>query len=248
MEERHTARGGAPPTGPAPAERERDSGAGLGPKDLLASKGVPMAGAVLVLAGLYLVSRRNYLLFHSLAELFSIVVACSIFVIVWNTRRLLDNSYLLFIGVAYLFVAALDLLHTLAYKGMGVFPWAETNLPTQLWIAARYLESLSLLVASFFIGRKLKVHLLLVGYSAVFGVAVLSIFYWGVFPVCFFEATGLTPFKKVSEYVLCGILLASIVQLLRHRAQFEPRVLGLVAASIAGTIASEFAFTLYEHA
>ncbi len=204
-----------------------------------------VAGALAVLAGLYLASRFSYLLFHSLAELFSIIVACSIFVIVWNTRRVLESSYLLFVGVAYLFVAALDLLHTLAYTGMGVFPGGGTDLPTQLWIAARYLESLSLLLATFFVGRRLRLHLLLLGYAVVFTVGVVVIFHWRVFPDCFVEGEGLTPFKRVSEYVICLVLVASLVQLRRHRAHFDPEVLRLIAWSIAVTVVEELAFTLY---
>ena len=91
--------------------------------------------SILLLFGLYLTSLFGYLLFHSTAEVFSIVVACGIFMVAWNSRRFLDNNYLLFIGIAYLFVALLDLVHTLAYAGMGVFPGYATNLPTQLWIA-----------------------------------------------------------------------------------------------------------------
>ena len=48
---------------------------------------------VLCLSSLY-----NYLLFHSLVEIFSIIVACGIFIVAWNSRRFLDNNYLLFIG------------------------------------------------------------------------------------------------------------------------------------------------------
>jgi len=112
-----------------------------------------------VLLGLYLTSLYNYLLFHSLAELFSIVVACGIFMIAWNSRRFLDNNYLLLIGIAYLFVGGFDLIHILAYKGMNIFQGYETNLPTQLWISARYMESLPLLIAPLFLRRKLKVNL-----------------------------------------------------------------------------------------
>ena len=72
-------------------------------------------------SGLWLTARYSYLLFHSIVELFSIVVACSIFMLTWNARRFLDNHSLLFLGIAYLFVGTLDLLHTLSYKGMGVF-------------------------------------------------------------------------------------------------------------------------------
>jgi hypothetical protein len=91
------------------------------------------------LTGLYLLSRLNYLLFHSAVEVFSIVITFAIFAIAWNARRMMDSNYLLFIGIACLFVGGVDLLHTLAYSGMGVFPEYGANLPTQLWIATRYM-------------------------------------------------------------------------------------------------------------
>jgi len=190
-------------------------------------------------------SRYDYLVFHSLAELFSIIVACCIFVIVWNARRVLDNSYLVLVGIAYLFVAALDLLHMLAYKGMGVFPATGANLPTQLWIAARYLESLSLLLATFFVTRRLRPYLALLAYGVVFALCVVVILDWRVFPDCFVEGKGLTPFKRISEYVICLILLASLVGLRRHQAHFDRQVLRLIACSIVVTVAEELAFTLY---
>src|SRR5512140_384565 len=92
-----------------------------------------------VVVGLYASSLYSYLLFHTLIELFSIVVAFAIFILAWNTRRVLENHYLLFLGIALLFTGALDTLHTLSYKGFGVFPGYDANLPTQLWIAFRYL-------------------------------------------------------------------------------------------------------------
>jgi len=45
---------------------------------------------------LYTASRYNYLIFHTLAELFSIVVAWSLFIIVWNTRETVKNDALIF--------------------------------------------------------------------------------------------------------------------------------------------------------
>jgi hypothetical protein len=107
-------------------------------------------GLVFVVLGLlYFTSTYSYLLFHSIAEIFSVVVAFGIFMLAWNSRRFLDNNSLLFIGIAYFFVGMIDILHTLAYKGMGVFSGYDANLPTQLWIAARYLQSISLLLAPF---------------------------------------------------------------------------------------------------
>jgi len=198
-----------------------------------------------VLFGLWGATLYNYLLFHSIAEIFSIVVACGIFLLAWNSRSLIKNSYILFIGIAYLFVAGLDMIHTLAYEGMGVFYEYEANLSTQLWLSARYLESISLLIAPFLIKQRLKAKPIFIGYTIFTLLIVASIFYWRIFPVCFVEGTGLTAFKKVSEYIICFILFTSVVMLLRKRTEFEPGILRLLVASITVTIASELAFTLY---
>lgn len=200
---------------------------------------------MLTLVGLCLSSLYNYLLFHSVAELFSIIIACGIFMIAWNSRQFIHNNYLLFIGVAYLFVGGLDLVHMLSYKGMTIFRGYETNLATQLWIAARYVESLSLLIAPLFFRRRLRTTLILLEYSAVFVLLLLSIFYWNIFPVCFVEGTGLTSFKKISEYVISLILLTSIALLFKNRQEFDRTVLRWVIGSISLTVASELCFTFY---
>ncbi|NIS59244.1 MAG: hypothetical protein GTO13_00595 [Proteobacteria bacterium] len=202
----------------------------------------------LILLGLYLTSLYSYLLFHSLAEIFSIVVACGIFMLAWNSRRFLDNTYLLFLGIAYLFIGGMDLIHTLAYTGMGVFQGYGTNLPTQLWIASRYVESLSLFIATFFLGRKLKTNFLFLGYILAVSLLLGSIFYWDLFPVCFIEGVGLTLFKKLSEYMISLILVFSIAMLFKKRREFDTSVLRLLIASIILTIVSELAFTFYVHA
>lgn len=203
-----------------------------------------LAGA-LILAGLYLASSYNFLLFHTLAELFSIVVAFGIFALAWNSKRFIDNNYLLIIGIAYLFVAIIDLLHTLSYKGMGVFPDYDANLPTQLWIAGRYVQGMSLLVAPLLIGRKLNANYILLGYLTATALLLASIFAWQVFPVCFVEGVGLTPFKKISEYVISVTLLVSIYLLFLRRNKFDRNVLRLLTASIIVTICSELLFTFY---
>ena len=65
-----------------------------------------LSGVVILLV-LLAVSKDSYLLFHSLIETFSIIVAGSIFMIAWNAREHLDNNYFLFIGIAYFFVGIL---------------------------------------------------------------------------------------------------------------------------------------------
>jgi len=200
---------------------------------------------VFLLVGLYLTSIHNYLLFHSLVELFGVIVACSIFILAWNTRRIIDNHYLLFIGIAYLFVAAIGLVHSLAYKGMGVFTGFDANLSTQLWIMARYMESVSLFIAPFFIQRRLKLWPVFTVYAMVSTLLLLTVFQWNNFPACYVEGQGLTTFKIVSEYVISLILLGALFLLFINRKFFDRKVLGLLLASVILTICSELAFTAY---
>ena len=197
------------------------------------------------LFGVYLISLHDFLLFHSVAEGFCIVIACGIFMIAWNARRFLQNHYLLFIGIAYLFVGSLDYLHTLAYEGMGVFKGSGADLPTQLWIAGRYVEALSLCVGTIFLHRKLSPRLVFLAYGLSTGLLLAAIFYWKVFPVCFTEGGGLTPFKIYSEYMICLILFGAIGLLIRHSKDFDRKVLILLIAAIGTTIAQELAFTTY---
>ncbi len=202
-----------------------------------------LAGTALAL-GLYASSLYSYLLFHALIELFSVIVTFVIFIIAWNTRRLQENHYLLVIGIASLCSGALDLVHTLAYKGMGVFPGYDANLATQLWIAFRYVFSASLFLASFFITRKLNPEKTLAASAALTALLLASIFLrW--FPDCFVEGTGLTPFKITSEYVICLIFFAALTSLIMKRHAFDRSVLKLIALSILSSIISEMSFTQY---
>lgn len=199
-----------------------------------------------VLVGLYLTTFVNYLLFHSMAEIFSIVVAYSVFMITWNSRQYIKNQYVLFIGIAYLFIALLDLLHTLSYKGMPIFTDYDYY-ANQLWIGARYMESITLMAGFYFLGsdKHFRPEGLFTAYTLVTAGIVLSIFVWKLFPHCFVEGTGLTPFKKISEYIICMILAVSIWLLNKNRKRFEPDIYNILLGSLVCTIISELAFTFY---
>ena len=211
----------------------------------ITSKWVNIIGGIFVLFGLYITSLYSYLLFHSLAEIFSIAVAYGIFMVAWNSRRFLDNNYLLFLGVAYLFIGGIDLVHTLAYKGMDIFQGYDANLPTQLWISARYLESFTLIIASLVLRRKLNVKYTIWSFSLANVLLLISIFYWKIFPDCFVEGAGLTQFKKVSEYVIALLLMGAIVLLYQRRDEFDRNVFRLLIAALITTISAELAFTFY---
>ena len=80
---------------------------------------------------LFYISRQNYLLAHLLMEGWSIFVACLVYVMAVQTYKYSRDNYFFFIGHAFLAVAAIDIMHTLTYKGMGLFPGLTANEPTQ---------------------------------------------------------------------------------------------------------------------
>ena len=198
-----------------------------------------------LLLGLLVISRFNYLLFHVVAELFSITVAWSVFLLVWNVRRYMDNDALVFLGIAYLYVGILDMLHTLAYKGMGIFALSDSsNTATQLWISGRVLEAVSLFCFPLLLGRRFRQQAFMWLYFAVTVFFVLAIFAWDIFPVCYVAATGLTGFKIGAEIGVCLLLVAAIY-LLRRTDKLDPNIYYLMVAAMAMTIAAEVSFSLY---
>lgn len=200
--------------------------------------------ATFSLLALFLISRFNFLLFHTIAELFSVAVAWAAFVVAWNSRERLERGYLLVLGVALLFVGLVDLLHTVAYKGMGVFAGDHANLPTQLWIAGRVLKAASLLLAGTFLHRRARPRSLLLGFALATALLLAAVFL-GYFPDCYVEGRGLTPFKVGSEYAICALTLLSGAVFYRGRANLDPVLLRLLLGSIALSVIQELFFTFY---
>ncbi|HID99434.1 MAG TPA: hypothetical protein EYP59_04000 [Thiotrichaceae bacterium] len=54
---------------------------------------------LLLLVGFYLASTYHYLLFHSLIEISSIIIASGVFMLTWNSRHFVKNDYYLLRGV-----------------------------------------------------------------------------------------------------------------------------------------------------
>ncbi len=215
------------------------------PAGVFSESRVFFAVLILILAGAALTSLYSFLFFHVIAEMFSIIIAGAIFIIAWNTRRYLQNNYLLMLGIAYLFIGSIDFIHTLAYAGMNIFIGYDANLPTQLWIIARYVEAVTLVIAPLMFDRTIKPYRVLGIYAVASVVLVTAVFVPGLFPACYVEGSGLTPFKVISEYLICILLFLGIVLLWRNRDRFEEDIFWLVVASIVCTICAELAFTFY---
>ncbi|MCU0510476.1 MAG: histidine kinase [Anaerolineae bacterium] len=202
-----------------------------------------LAGAAL-LVSLYLLTIPGYLLFHSVAEIFAIVISVAVFTLAWNSRRFSSQHYLLFVGMALLAASAFNVLHALSYEGMGVFPEHDADLPTQLWLARRYIESVALLIAPLFLRRRLNPTAALFWFAAVTAALLASIFL-GWFPAAYVTGEGLTPFKVVSEYLIAGFFLLAAAWVHRERREFDRGTAAKLIWALVISAAAEILFTLY---
>jgi PAS domain S-box-containing protein len=217
--------------------------------NVLSGRSTPMQvilPALIISIGLYFLRSYNYLLYHSMIELFAAVVAFTIFSIGWHTRKYSQTNILILLAVGYLLVGITDVLHILAFKGMGVFTGYDANLPTQLWIAGRYLEALTILSGAYYLGRKKLLSApYLLALALIFATAMITAIFTGYFPDCFVEGQGLTVFKIASEYIISLLLLLAAVIFYRKRNHLSPNILKLLLAAIILTVLSEMSFTLY---
>ncbi len=193
-------------------------------------------------------SFHHYLLFHSLAEFFSIAVASTIFVIAVNSWGQISNQYLRMIGISYAFIGILDMMHTLSYSGMGIFTDYDYYAP-QFWVASRSLEVISMLAAFALIGREFELRLpyLVAGYSVITASIIASILYFKIFPICFVPGHGLTPFKIYSEYVIMAGFALNLYLLYQNRKYFDKSIYMLLSLFLVVMIITEYCFTLYSN-
>ena len=215
----------------------------------------PARVAVSVLAvaaactALWLTSLYSYLFFHSIAEMFIVAVAAAVFMVSWSARGYPESQPFVFLGIGYLFVAILEILHALSYRGMNVLPVGQ-DYATKLWIAARGLQAVVTLAFAHLV-RVRRTAPSLVAFLAIGALstaAILSIFVWDIFPLCLVEGTGVTPFKKASEYAISGLLLTAAVLVIRSPETLSRQERTLLSAAFVLNAAGEIVFTLYASA
>ncbi|MFZ7134375.1 MAG: MASE3 domain-containing sensor histidine kinase [Eubacteriales bacterium] len=194
---------------------------------------------------LFYVGTVHYLLFHSLVEMLCITVAFMILSTVRNLSHFNQQKEAwIILAIAYGVVGCFDLIHTLSYKGMGVFLNDTADLPTQLWIAARYIESISLLSFILLYNKKLRTIKIVIVYITII-IAVVGSIYFNFFPDCYIDGIGLTLFKKISELIIVCVLLFSLKELYRQKKGFHTKTWFYLYGSIICTILSEMCFVFY---
>ncbi len=219
-----------------------DARLNLGARARTAGFGVAL---VIVSALLFVLSRYHFLLFHSLVELLAVTTSALFFTVAVVMLRRAGHDFLFLLATGFFFSGVIDLVHTLAYKGMGVFPSHTANLPTQLWISARYLESLVILGSCLWLGRRLRRWWLPVLGVGIAAATAISLAFLGLLPTSYVEGQGLTEFKIISEYVIIGLLLLATLITWRKRQFLSSWTRWWLGFAFGFTVLAEFSFTRY---
>jgi len=193
------------------------------------------AGILLVastLAGLYFLSRRNFLLFHCLVEAFAIIIAVAVFTVFWNTRYVHENGVYVILGLGAFCAVVLDLIYILAYQGMAIFAEPDGNVALQAKTAAQWFVAGSCVAAFGFLWRRVNPARAVVVYGLLLAAALGSIFWWRVMPDCWRDGR-ITAFERLGLAISLSGYLIALGLLVRHRRAFDPRVFIFLAATLS---------------
>ena len=194
---------------------------------------------------IFIASLYNYLFFHALAEIFSIIIAFTIYIIFLNIHNFIKNGFFVIIGISFLFIGFFDILHTLSYTGMNIFYGYDTNLTISFWIVGRLLESLIFLLAFFFIKKNFKKHYYYL-FLLIISITLLILIFSNNFPIFYIEEKGLTNLKIFTEFFICIIFVINLYLAYKNRKLLENEELFLLMSAFVCIIFSELFFTLYK--
>ena len=195
---------------------------------------------------LYFVQRYHYLLFHLSVELFAIVVAFSLSMVGWYSRRLAPDGYVLVLGTAFFCVGLVDAAHTLVFPGMGLVGAESARRTIEFWLIARLLQALGMALAPLAIGRPpIRPAYVVGGWGALTGLLLVTTLVWPGLPAVYVEGVGLTRFKIAAEYGIVLLFGLGAWQAYARRASMESDVRWLVGSAALLMIAGELAMTRF---
>lgn len=198
-----------------------------------------------------IVHPATYLVWHNILEICGTIVCFAIFLVSYLTYGRTHNLRVIVMGVFLLCVGLLEIFHTFSFKGMPDFIISNDgpNRATTLWIISRLVAATGFLVVSF-IDIKTKSGFnrsIFVAAALAFAFIPLIITTWypDLLPKMYVDGTGLTLTKKVLEFIVSIIFLATVIRLYSQYLKTSDRLLLLFATAMILNIFSEISFVSY---
>ena len=172
----------------------------------------------------FLTEPKAFVFWHSVLELFAAMVAMLIFMIGYRAVLSARKRAVVLLGVAFLGVGLLDLLHALSYVGMSdALSPNSVHKTLFFWLAARLLAALALLVYVRLptgpeVGLRTKRLALVLMLAVVCTLAFVGLVTPEHVPALFVPGQGLTPLNIALEWLVIGLNLATLGLLWQRRA------------------------------
>ena len=192
----------------------------------------------------------TFLFFHALMEVFAVVVAMLIFITGYRAILSVRKNAVVLLGILFLGVGLLDLLHLLSYAGMpdAITP-NSAHKSIFFWLAARLLGAGALLlyvwlqvVSEVSTGRKRLALLLMLVVVGILG--VIGLLWPERVPALFVPGVGLTPLKIGLEWLIIALDVAALWVLWQRRQELRRECVMALAFAAALSAVSELFFTM----
>lgn len=181
----------------------------------------------------------NILTFHATAELFTVIIAFSAFIIVLNTYNISQNSYLTFLGIAFGFVSVFELIHLLTYAGIDIFESHNINLDLMISIIPRLIQGVSLLIAFIFIKKSLNIVWSISIYSLLSIALITGITYAGIDLRLNTVSIDFMSLFKALEITTVALFAVALVILIIERKNLKFRVYKYMLLSLLASISAD---------
>ena len=205
----------------------------------------------------YIYSSDQYLGIHTILEWLSAFIAFSIFSMVLLMRDGLKEYHgqlLLYVGLGFLSIGAIDLLHALSYPGMpAIITASSLQKAIVLWLFGKYLVVLVFLYAIFRHHRDdcVSPYLSQITWGINLFIIGIALFLSGPFlpsiPPLYVEGYGLTTTKVYLEFGVIFFYGLIFLFFWRRRAWIKESVQINLICFLIFAIGSEFAFTSYKN-
>lgn len=192
-----------------------------------------------------------FLPFHTLMELFGVIISLGIFLISWHAYPQHPDARSLFLGSSLFAVGLLGLFHSLSYPGMPDFlTSSSTTKAISFWIIMKMSFALAFFFSASikpsFRSGWFKPTLLLIAASLFAFISLAVVTYFPQYmPSWYIEGKGLTAAKIYMEYIISLVFLAAALLYWRIYRQRKEENLPLLISAMFASVMSELSFTLY---
>jgi PAS domain S-box-containing protein len=199
----------------------------------------------------FVMDAASYLVFHNIAEFFSIMVSLSMFGVGWFTYDQSQDRHALFLGTAFLAIGLMDFMHTMGMPAMPDFVTANLpNKSVQFWVAVRLFQGAVFLASAYVYAERPSLWLtkkVLITSALLVSLVVFTgiTFFPTYMPTTFVAGVGLTPFKKISEYLVIAMLCAGAAAYWRRMKRTGDRLFIYYLTAFVICIFSELVFAFY---